>query len=166
MHTLKQWLVIHPLTLALATFVIGCLVSVFSGDIRGFVLTRPEHFNTWLLKARITSSEAHLQQLIRLHASDRELFFYLSRAILWALMFLLAIAGIIFSEIADPTVRYLPLYLRIIFSNIVLAIGMSRAGMALVRIAELRHFDKSMAVLGATIQRLRTKLQLRGKMQP
>lgn len=95
MERFGQWLIGHPLTVAVTTLVVSCSVSVFAGDLRRFLAIPPQKLNIWILKTRISSAEAKLRRLNAL-ADIHSLLLYLSGQIIVGLLFLALMMSTLF----------------------------------------------------------------------
>jgi hypothetical protein len=79
-QAIHDWIVVHPVAFPLIALGISIPVSVFSGEIRQFILLPPQKIGIWVLKARIATAESKSQTVHRMAESMHYSLFVMLRA--------------------------------------------------------------------------------------
>ena len=155
MNTFGQWLLAHPITFALCTLALSCVVSIFSGDIRRFLTIPPQRLNLWVLKARISSAEDKLQKLQKLHENSYELILEVASYLAgYALATITLFMGLSVNR-GYPRPLLMP---QIIFL-VVITLATYLTTSFLTIVSDLRNYSESSERLVKKIDHLKQRLQ-------
>jgi hypothetical protein len=70
-HSIAEFCLRHPIGFPLVLFILGIPFSIYASEIKAFLKVPPQRIGVWLLKARLSSSESKLRQLVRMRDNIR-----------------------------------------------------------------------------------------------
>jgi hypothetical protein len=112
---LYHWPFNHTVQFALLLFVLGCLASVFSQDIRAFLSLPPQKLNIWILKSRLVGAKSTLVHLQNCRASTSQLIIFVTMFFSSGMYFFICATVMAFLRpLMPPSQQTSPLYLMIV----------------------------------------------------
>ena len=70
-HSFAEFCLRHPIGFPLALLVFSLPFSIYADEIKAFLRIPPQRIGVWILKARLSSSEFKLRQLVRMRKDIR-----------------------------------------------------------------------------------------------
>ncbi|HZS27397.1 MAG TPA: hypothetical protein VFB76_09200 [Candidatus Angelobacter sp.] len=143
------WLAHYPVL----CFVLACIVSTFTSDIRHFFTVQPLNLRMRLLKTRLASIEERLAWLRKMNENSAQLIAYFSLRAFNVMICLVIMLVLTFLEVFDLTKTH-----HITFLMLAMFIAAFQITPATRHAFDLTHFDKVVPALESQSQQLRQKI--------
>jgi hypothetical protein len=98
------WIQNHIIFFTLALFVLGSLISIYSGNMRQFLAIPPQKLNVWILKARISNMKNILGELETYEREPQRLMAAGLSYVLLALVMILGVSLITFVRVNETAI--------------------------------------------------------------
>lgn len=162
--SLYDWVTNHPLAVTVLLFVLGCVVSLYAGEIRRALSIPPQTVRVWSLKIQLASLEYRIGNLTRCHESSyRTLLHFLPLSITpFLFVFMTSLMTWVDTQLPQPHPGSHPILDRVFLAGWIFMSGVILARLFALQkfFWKLRDYEDSLAKLKEAHAKVCKKLLL------